>query len=89
LSDVSAAKVCDETQFERDLGEVMVGTVTSVKGREPYRVIGVRGPGVSENYLIPEQPLAIARSRLVSNFLPGYISSGAVRRMPGKRGDRW
>ena len=47
----------DTVQFERNRGVVVTGTVTSVKGREPYRVCGVRGPGVSENHLIPERHL--------------------------------
>jgi hypothetical protein len=46
-------EISDPVQFERDRGEIVTGTVTSVKGREPNRVCGVRGPAASENYLIP------------------------------------
>jgi hypothetical protein len=50
-------EVGDRVQFERDRGVIVTGTVTSIQGREPYRVIGVRGTGTSENYLIPERHL--------------------------------
>lgn len=48
-------EIGDQVQSDRDRGVIVVGTVTSVKGCEPYRVCGVRGPGVPENYLIPER----------------------------------
>jgi uncharacterized protein YodC (DUF2158 family) len=50
-------EVGDTVRFKRDGGVMMIGTVTSVKGREPYRGIGVRGAGASENFLIPERHL--------------------------------
>ena len=49
-------EIGDEVQFELDC-VVFVGTVTSVRGAEPYRVVGVKRRGVSENYLIPERHL--------------------------------
>jgi hypothetical protein len=48
-------EIGDTVQLERDRGEIITGMVTSVKGREPNRAIGVCGPGVSENYVIPER----------------------------------
>ena len=50
-----------EVQFEGDRGVIVTGTVTIVQGREPYRVCGVRGPGASENYLIPERHLRMSQ----------------------------
>lgn len=61
-STVTTFEIGDVVQLERDRGMIVTGTVTSVKGREPYRVIGVCGPGVSQNYLIPERFLRMSRS---------------------------
>jgi hypothetical protein len=61
-------EVDDEVQFEPDRGQIVAGTVTSVQGREPYGVIGARGRGVSENYLIPERHLMSAAIRVTGRI---------------------
>ena len=38
-------KIGDGVQFQRDRGVILTGSVTSIKGRGPYRVIGVRNQG--------------------------------------------
>jgi hypothetical protein len=53
-------EIGDEVEFERDRGEVIVATVTSVHGRDPHRVIGIRGTGASENNLIPKRRLRMS-----------------------------
>ena len=53
----------DEVQFERDRSTVVTGTITSIQGRDSYRVCGVRGPGDSENNLIPERFLQLVHVR--------------------------
>jgi hypothetical protein len=56
-------EIGDTVRFEPDRGQVITGTVTSVKGRETWRIVGVCCPGVSENYLIPERHLSTPEQR--------------------------